>query len=260
MRHARLVACSIVAAAVALAQDAATWEKLLKEAKLTLLEAIEKGQKEVGEGGVVFHAEIEGDKKPVYSIDVAKGDKSVNVIINAADGKVEEKADEDEDHSAEVKASRITLAAAVEAALKKEKDGTAVEAEMLVRGEKSVIEVKVVRDGKLVGVNVDGATGKVMGGAGAGQEMPFTDTFRIEEGELGPTGVNPYFILEPGYTLTFEGKDEGQDALLVITVLDETRKVDGVETRVVEERESLGGKLVEVSRNWFAISKKTNTV
>jgi hypothetical protein len=43
-------------------------------------------------------------------------------------------------------------------------------------------------------------------------------------------------------------------------VLEETRRVDGVETRVVEERETIGGKVVEVSRNFFAISKRTNDV
>ena len=47
---------------------------------------------------------------------------------------------------------------------------------------------------------------------------------------------------------------------MIITVLDETRMVDGVETRVVEERETKGGNLIEVSRNYFAISKRTNDV
>jgi hypothetical protein len=46
----------------------------------------------------------------------------------------------------------------------------------------------------------------------------------------------------------------------VITVLTETKRVDGVETRVVEERETNNGAPVEVSRNYFAISKRTNAV
>src|SRR4030095_6201749 len=53
---------------------------------------------------------------------------------------------------------------------------------------------------------------------------------------------------------------EGGNEQLTITVLDETKKVDGVETRVVEERETKNGKLGEVSRNYFAISKRTNSV
>ena len=84
----------------------------------------------------------------------------------------------------------------------------------------------------------------------------WTSAFRVDPAELGPTGRNPYFVLEPGYVLEFVGP-EGS---LEITVLNETRRVDGVETRVVEERETEGGELVEVSRNYFAISGRTNSV
>jgi hypothetical protein len=88
----------------------------------------------------------------------------------------------------------------------------------------------------------------------------FTSSFAVEKSALSSTGRNPYFILEPGYTLVFAGKEDGAEVGLTITVLDQTRSVDGVETRVVEERETKGGKLVEVSRNYFAISKRTNDV
>ena len=84
----------------------------------------------------------------------------------------------------------------------------------------------------------------------------WTAEFAVEKSELSSTGRNPYFILEPGYQLVFEGGRER----LIISVLDETKMVDGVETRVVEERETMDGKLVEVSRNYFAISKRTNDV
>ena len=40
----------------------------------------------------------------------------------------------------------------------------------------------------------------------------------------------------------------------------QTKNVGGVETRVVEERETSGGVLVEVSRNYFAISTRTGDV
>jgi hypothetical protein len=84
----------------------------------------------------------------------------------------------------------------------------------------------------------------------------WTSVFLVEKDELLSVGRNPYFILEPGYRLVLEG----HGAQLIITVLNETKKVDGVETRVVEERETKGGKLVEVARNYFAISKRTNDV
>ena len=84
----------------------------------------------------------------------------------------------------------------------------------------------------------------------------WTSAFMLEPDELVSTGRNPYFVLEPGYTLVLEG----EGAQLTITVLNETKKVDGVVTRVVEERETKGGKLTEVARNYFAISKRTNDV
>ena len=90
----------------------------------------------------------------------------------------------------------------------------------------------------------------------ASDENSWTTEFAVEKGELASTGRNPYFSLEPGDQSTFEDDDER----LVITVLNETKTVDGVETRVIEERETKGGKLVEVSRNFFAISKRTNSV
>jgi len=73
---------------------------------------------------------------------------------------------------------------------------------------------------------------------------------------LQTTGKNPYFVLEPGFQLVLEGGG----VKLEITVLNETKAVDGVNTRVVEEREWKGGKLYEVARNYFAICEKTKDV
>jgi hypothetical protein len=88
----------------------------------------------------------------------------------------------------------------------------------------------------------------------------YTQAFRVDASEWTASGANPWFVLQPGYRLVLEGDDEGERARLEITVLDETRTVDGVETRVVEERESVGGRPVEVSRNYFAMSRRTNSV
>ena len=73
---------------------------------------------------------------------------------------------------------------------------------------------------------------------------------------MSTTGRNEYFILEAGFQLVLEGGD----TKLQITVLDETRNVDGVLTRVVEEREWKRGKLYEVARNYFAICEQTKDV
>jgi hypothetical protein len=78
----------------------------------------------------------------------------------------------------------------------------------------------------------------------------WADTFAVDKKDFVSAGANTYFRLEPGFTLVLADGNER----LVITVLDETKIVDGVETRIVEERESKGGKLVEVSRNFFAFN------
>ena len=92
--------------------------------------------------------------------------------------------------------------------------------------------------------------------SGQGPTDSWTREFAIDPAEFSTQGRNPFFVLEPGYALELE---DGTTRL-VITVLAETRRVDGVETRVVEERETAGGRLVEVSRNFFAISTRTNSV
>lgn len=96
--------------------------------------------------------------------------------------------------------------------------------------------------------------------AARGEENPWQDSFAVDEANFASTGKNTYLILEPGYQLVFEGGEDGEKAQLTITVLNETKKVGNVETRVVEERETVDGKLTEVSRNYFAIDKTTNNV
>ena len=87
-------------------------------------------------------------------------------------------------------------------------------------------------------------------------ESSWQEEFNLSERNLVTKGSNSYFILEPGFQLVLEGGKEK----VAITVLDETTDVDGVLTRVVEEREWKNGKLVEVSRNFFAIDEVTNDV
>jgi hypothetical protein len=83
-------------------------------------------------------------------------------------------------------------------------------------------------------------------------------TFDLKNCDFVSSGENSYFILEPGYQVILGGQEDGEDLQLVMTVLNETKVVDGIETRVIEERETEGSNLVEVSRNYFAICKPTN--
>ncbi len=69
----------------------------------------------------------------------------------------------------------------------------------------------------------------------------FTSTFTVNKKDLVPTGANPYFILKPGYTLLLKGKDEGKPASEETKVLNQTKVVDGVKTRVITETNKIDG-------------------
>ena len=104
-----------------------------------------------------------------------------------------------------------------------------------------------------------------------GSSKGFTDSFMLEECHgFSTEGSNPYFVLTPGYQLTLEGKEERKNVQVISTVTGETKlfekllNIGGVDTdvttRVVEERETWDGVLAEVSRNYFAICDRTNSV
>lgn len=81
-------------------------------------------------------------------------------------------------------------------------------------------------------------------------------SFGLEDCDFASTGSNAYFVL-PGSQLVLENKKApGLEQLqLVIIVTNDTKTVNGIQTRVVEERETEDGKLVEVSKNYLAICK-----
>ena len=96
--------------------------------------------------------------------------------------------------------------------------------------------------------------------ATADSSKGWKDNFDMASCKWSSTGKNDYFVLEPGYQQVLEGKEEGSAVRLVITVTDQIKKVGGVETRVVEERETHDGQLEEVSLNYFAICGPSNDV
>lgn len=99
----------------------------------------------------------------------------------------------------------------------------------------------------------------------ASQKKSFTTDFRVDECTFLTTGSNPYFIpLETGAQLTLAGEEGKEEVVVVITVLEDTKEITldsgTITTRVIEERETIDGELVEVSKNWFAICEETNSV
>lgn len=79
------------------------------------------------------------------------------------------------------------------------------------------------------------------------------EEFNLADRELTPTGESKFFILKPGFQTTLAS---GNDRL-VITVLDETKVINGITTRVVEEREEKNGQLYEIARNFYAMDPET---
>jgi hypothetical protein len=90
-------------------------------------------------------------------------------------------------------------------------------------------------------------------------QTQFTEDFRLDDCKFENKGKNAFFILEPGFQLRYEGEDDDDSVTLSITVLNDTKVIEGITTRVVEERESVNGQLVEVSRNYFALCSQTSS-
>jgi hypothetical protein len=81
----------------------------------------------------------------------------------------------------------------------------------------------------------------------------------VTEGStFSSTGSTADFNLAPGYELALTGNDGDTNLVRKLTVMDATKVVDGVETRVVEESATENGALVKVSKRYMAISDSTN--
>lgn len=78
----------------------------------------------------------------------------------------------------------------------------------------------------------------------------------VDKKNLSATGANQYFVLTPGFRLYYEhGKNT-----LTTTVLNETKVIDSVETRAIEDRETKNGQFAELTHDYYAIDRTTNDV
>ena len=71
-------------------------------------------------------------------------------------------------------------------------------------------------------------------------------------GELGLPVDHPYHPLVVGARRVLEGEEDGEVIRLELEVVADPEIVDGVATRVLEERELEDGEVVEVARSYFA--------
>ncbi len=101
-------------------------------------------------------------------------------------------------------------------------------------------------------------------GGGGGESCPETNT-SIQPcdpetgGPFSLEGANEFFPLVVGNESVLEGveiDDEGEEVEIRIesTVLDETEMVAGVETRVVEEVDIEDGEIIEIARDFYAVT------
>jgi uncharacterized membrane protein YkoI len=136
-------------------------EKLLKEATVSLPEAVEKALPEIKEGSAVT-ARLKEDKgRVLYVVSVAQGEGAVRLSIDAKTKEIVEKASLKKNYAKLIGASKVTLAKAVEAAILKV-PGKATRVHFELKKGKPVAEVIVFKDGKSFEVKLDAVTGSVI--------------------------------------------------------------------------------------------------
>ena len=74
----------------------------------------------------------------------------------------------------------------------------------------------------------------------------------INPASFSPNVDNPLFPLTPGTTLVYTGTKDGKTALNIFTTTSRTKAIDGVTTRVVEDRLYLNNVLEERTSDYYA--------
>jgi len=75
---------------------------------------------------------------------------------------------------------------------------------------------------------------------------------KINPRNFGPNVDNPLFPLQPGRTFVYAGVKDGQNAIDIFAPSSRTKRIDGVTTRVVEDRLYLDGVLEERTSDYYA--------
>jgi hypothetical protein len=75
---------------------------------------------------------------------------------------------------------------------------------------------------------------------------------KITPADFTPSVTNRYFPLKPGRTLVYSGTKDGKKALNIFDTTSRTKVIDGVVTRVVEDRLYLDNVLEERTSDYYA--------
>ena len=149
--------------------EALKYTALLKAARFTLADAVRSAILEAG-GGTAIDAGLEDeDGKIVYAVDVAREDKTLEIVLDAGTGVVVENKTEGDDHSRLARAFKTPLADLIEGALRT-LPGTAVAAELEIEKGRAEIHLTLVVEGRVRWVAVDAASGAVLKEQEAGKK------------------------------------------------------------------------------------------
>jgi uncharacterized membrane protein YkoI len=152
--------CVGLAVGLALGAGSGKREALVKEAKITLSEALEKAGAEVKDGTPVS-CELTSRKGVVqYAAVFARGSAGMSVALDPKTGAVLGKAEVAKDFS-KAAAAKIGLAKGIEIATKRV-PGKATDVELEFEDGRLVLEVEVFADGKVFEVEIDAETGQVL--------------------------------------------------------------------------------------------------
>jgi len=136
-------------------------DRLLKEAKVTLPEALETALPEVKDGTPVWAGLREENGRVLYLLNVARGEGAVRMSVDARTREIVSNVPLKKSYAKLMGASKISMAKALEVALARVA-GKATGVEFELKKGKAVAEVKVFLDGKLYEVKIDAVTGSVL--------------------------------------------------------------------------------------------------
>jgi hypothetical protein len=157
----RAILLAIAASCLALRQDQ-DYDKLLREAKITLAQSVDLAVKASKTERTPLEARIEDHNgRKVFAVNGSQGDRVFGVSLDLAEGKVLLTGVGRTDRSEIAKAFKIKLVDAIQTALQQEK-GQAVRATFDLNAEKKPEgTVTVFNNGKLRVVTINGETGKI---------------------------------------------------------------------------------------------------
>jgi hypothetical protein len=91
------------------------------------------------------------------------------------------------------------------------------------------------------------------GGDGTAALPTGSDTISLDPTDFTLDIDNPWWPMQPGARWVYRETDaEGNEQRVTVTVTDETRRVLGIEARVVHDRVTKNGALVEDTYDWYA--------